>query len=253
MAWAGSQAAARFRCSASAGMSGRDGPRRRPRARRPSRRGTASPRRGDVGGARAGARLERDDQVAGVEAAGLSEDRVVARVELRELALAARPLRRLGDRRLALALLGPVAKSGGSIPSAFKGSILRIRRASRPAGLPRISWRRRERSSRRSRRSARRSAAAPIVKKGSRPASSACSASRRSAAAHRWRSKAPRRAARTSSPVPRPKLARPRARARQDQDVRGHRADRPGSPAGARAPRLRPVPAAPETSNGPSR
>ena len=69
--------------------------------------------------------------------------------------------------------------SGGSEP-AFSSSICASRRASRPAGLPRISWRRRGSSSRRSSSIASRSAGPRTSKKGSRPAAVECSRSSRS-------------------------------------------------------------------------
>ena len=71
----------------------------------------------------------------------------------------------------------------GLTPSAFSASTRRSMRASRPAGLPRISWRRSERSSMRSRSIARRSANRTVAKNGSSPAWRECSRSNRSAAA----------------------------------------------------------------------
>ena len=68
----------------------------------------------------------------------------------------------------------------GPTRSAFSASIRASSRASRPAGLPRISCRRSGSWSRRSSSIASRSAGPSTSKKGSRPAASACSRSRRS-------------------------------------------------------------------------
>ena len=68
----------------------------------------------------------------------------------------------------------------GPTRSAFSASIRASSRASSPAGLPRISCRRSGSWSRRSSSIARRSAGPSTSKKGSRPAASACSRSRRS-------------------------------------------------------------------------
>ncbi len=65
--------------------------------------------------------LQLDHQVAAVEAPVLAQDPVVARVQLRELPLAAGALLLLRDRRLPLALLGPVAKPAGADSLGLQG------------------------------------------------------------------------------------------------------------------------------------
>ena len=125
--------------------------------------------------------LEREEDVAAVEAAGLGEDAVVGAEELGELELAAGRLALgLAARRL---LGGPrpgaPARSARS-PSALSASIRASSRASSPAGLPRISCRRSGSSSSRSSSIASRSARPSTSKNGSRPAASVCSRSSRS-------------------------------------------------------------------------
>src|SRR5215211_2323651 len=55
--------------------------------------------------------LQHENEVAGVEAPAIPEDTIVARVQLRELAVASGRLTLGGVRSLPLPLLGPLAKS----------------------------------------------------------------------------------------------------------------------------------------------
>ena len=150
---------------------GRGGPLPRPRARRPSRTGSARrARRGRRPARRAGARARSPGRRrrgsrrrAGRGRGSRRGRRTPARGRARS--------RSAAPSRLALALSAQSRSRPGVTASAFSASMRRSSLASSPAGLPRISCRRSDSSSSRSSSIASRSAARTVAKKGSSPAS----------------------------------------------------------------------------------